>query len=172
MKREEVLFYINQNKIHLYFNNLKKEIIEDVDTSTFFKYSEISDVNLAKEKISEKVSKYFASIYLFKPDFFVLYNDITHCDLKYLYREILDFTNYNKINFIELSTLVKKINNSERVVVFAGDSYTYFKENIKIKDLLSINFDPILIGARDENYLYYSDENLIWNAFKSHFTNQ
>ncbi len=171
MKREDVLFYLDKCRVYLYFIKIDKEIIEDIDTSSFFELSEIKNVELSANLLFEKLNKYFNNI-IFKPDLYILYNDVTACDIKVLYKKSLEFINYRNIHFIELSCLIQKFNNSDNIVFYDGDGYTIFKDKIKLKNIDYIDFTPIFIGAKPDNYFYYSGDNVIWNSFKTYFTNQ
>ena len=171
MKREEVLFYMTNDKIHVYLSNAKREIIEEVNTSTFFKYGEISDIEICREEISSFISRNNLIKGVLKPDLIVLYNDICNCDLEYLYKSVLAYFNYNEIKFLRLTNLVKNIKNYENIVIYDKDYYTIIGTKEKKKNLSDLDFLPIVIGEIDKDFLHFSDKNLIWNIFKTHFTN-
>lgn len=171
MKREEVLFYLSSDKIHVYMINSKREIIEELDTSTFFKYGEISDVETCREVISDFVTRNNILKGILKPDVYVLYNDVCNCDLEYLFKSVLVYLNYNELKFLGLTTLIKIFKNYENIVIYDKDYYTIFATKEKVSILNNIDFIPILIGDTDTSNLHFSDKNIIWNSFKSHFTN-
>lgn len=172
MKREEVLFYLTTGKIQFYLVNSKKEIFVKLDTSLFFKFGEISDVNLCSDVISDIISKKKILNGILKPTITVLYNDNMYSDLKYLYKTALIPFNYNSIKFIGLNEIIKYIKDDKKVIVFDGDYYTYYKDGFKCKNIDNIDFEPILIGIKSEDNIHFSDQNLIWNTFKTHFTKE
>lgn len=170
MKREEILLYINCGKVYIYKQYAKKEILLEIDTSSFFKWGEISDVDTGIEILEREISKNNIVSDILKPTLHVLYNDITNCDIKYLYRALLSVFNYNTINFYALSDLVKEIKFGKDAVLYDGESYTVFKEKIKLKDYSSLPLDYVIIGDHDKSNIHYADKDLVWNTFKSHFT--
>lgn len=170
MKREEILYYMKEDKIYLFAVYSKKERVIELDTSSFFKFGEISDVRKLRKTISEILNKFsFGPIYM-KPNLNILYNDVTNCDIKYLYENVFATQDFNKINFFCLTDIAKRINNSNNLVVFDKDYYTLINKKIKTTDKNIIDFDPILIGKKMSTCIHYSEENIIWNTFKSYFT--
>ena len=165
MKREEILFYLSNGLVHLYFKNTKKEVIFDVDTSSFFKFGEISDVEKFQEEIEKIAEKTFSGSIL-KPIVHVLYNDITYSDQKYLYKVGLSSFNYSNIKFYELSGLIRKIDKNKNILIFDKDYYTDIKNRCKLKNIDELENDPIIIGENDGKCTHFSDKNLIWNEFK------
>ena len=170
MKRETILFSIMYNKIYIYLKNAKKEIINDIDVSFFFKCGEISDVEKFSNTIEEELNKKKILTGFLKPNICVLYNDITNSDLKYLYKVGLTPFNYEKIDFMPISNIIKMINDSDRVVWFDKNYYTIFKYGYKTKDKNNIDFAPIFIGKNNVKDTHYADNNIIWSTFISYFT--
>ena len=80
MKREDILFYMQGGKINIYLVNSKKEIVKKVDTSPFFKFGNISNV----EKFSDTIHSFIGELHIgiMKPNLTVLYNDNTTSDIK------------------------------------------------------------------------------------------
>lgn len=171
MKREEVLFYLSTRKVHIYLVNSKKEIIEELDTSTFFKYGEISDTLKFSEEINKIFTKNNILNGILKPNLYVLYNDVCNCDLEFLYREGLSFLSYATIKFIGITNLLKSFKEKERLVLYDKNYFTIIYDGKKLNKIESLDFDPIYIGYNEANNLHYSDKDLIWETFKSHFTN-
>lgn len=169
MKREEILVYISSEFIHLYLVNAKKEVIERFDNS-FFRYGEISDVEGLTIEINKAIGNHNIYTGLFKPMLHVLYNDVTNCDLKYLYKAVLSDFNYSDIRFYELSGLIHKINSDTRVVVYDKNYYTLVKKKCKVDNLDNIDFEPIVIGIDDKKNVHFSDKDIIWNQFKYYTT--
>ena len=99
MKREEVLFYLSVDVIHIYLVHAQKEIIKEIDTSSFFKYGEISNVENCRKVIDDIIDDNLVITGFLKPLVIVLYNDITNCDLKELYKLVLYSFNYGVIKF-------------------------------------------------------------------------
>jgi len=170
MKREEVLFYIANDKIYIYLVNAKKEVIESLDTSTFFKFGEISNVENCSDILGEFINKKNILNGLLKPIIYVLYNDVTNCDLTYLYKVGLQCLNYSDIKFIGMSDLLKKIKGFKKIVVYDKDYYTYLSKFYKTKNFDELGEDVIFIGYDRNKGMHFSDKNLLWNTFKSHFT--
>lgn len=172
MKKEEVLFYIANGKFYVYLVHAKKEVIEKIDTSSFFKCGEISDVENCQNAIADFVDKKFVLTGFLKPDIKVLYNDTTFCDLKELYKISLLPFNYDDISFIGWNSILKRFHNRERLVVFDCDYYTILKDNIKVQNIDMLKFSPIIIGSKCRDYVHYADLDILWNTFKSRFTNR
>lgn len=170
MKREAILFYMQNDKIYIYLSNVKKEIIEKLDTSLLFKYGEISNIKAFRNTIESIIDKNKLLGGILKPNIMVLYNDITNCDLKFLYEIGLEPFSYNKITFFALSELIKEISKNDNIIFFDKDYYTIFKNCKKIKNIDNLDFEPIIIGSNKENNLHYSGNDIIWNKFKTHFT--
>lgn len=171
MKREDILFYMSEGKINIYLVNEKKEQIIETDTSLFFKYGEISNEFLCENKITEILTKLkFGGSYL-KPNVKVLYNDICYADAKFLYRSVFRGFSYNCIEFAKLSKVVRLINESKNLVVFDKNYYILVDRGEKCIVEERIDFEPIFIGKNDSLHIHYSDNDIIWNTFKSHFTN-
>lgn len=169
MKRESILIYLKSGKFYVFLNKAKKEIIEEIDTSSFFEFEEIRSV----EKFSEFVSKFIVKnniTNLIKPKLFVLYNEISHSDIVYLYKMALEEFNYSEIEFIKIGFLISKIEDSDRIVFNDSGCFTSFKFKKKSDNITAFSHDSIIVGDKLEQYIHYSDENLIWNSFKSHFT--
>lgn len=171
MKREEILFYLSTGKIHVYLVKNKKEYIETLDTSLFFKLGEISNVVRCSEAITKLLSKMNFGLYYLKPNITVLYNDVCSADTKFLYRSVLETLGYNNLNFVPLTKLAKKIGKGKNLVVSDGDYYTLVNRGEKSMSLDSVDFDPIILGKTDKSHVHYSDVDIIWKAFKSYFTN-
>lgn len=172
MKREEILFYLASNKIYMYLINCKKEYIYDIDTSLFFRLGEISDVYHCSIAIAKILSKMNFGFNYLKPNIKVLYNDICSCDIKFLYESALLPIGYNRIDFVPLTKLVKKIRKDEDLVVSDGDYYTLVNRGEKLMSLNNIDFDPVILGKADTKHIHYSDLDIVWKTFKSHFTNR
>lgn len=172
MKRETVLFYLTNGKIQIYLVNAKKEITVKTDTSLFFKFGEISDVSVCSDTIMDVINSKNILKGILKPSLKVLYNGNTNADLKYLYKSALLPFNYNSIDFIDLNEIIKFIKDDERVIVFDKDYYTFYKDGKKTSDIDYIDFEPILIGIKKSENIHFSDINIIWNTFKSHFTKE
>ena len=164
MKREEVLLYINTNKIYIYLTHKKKEIIKKINTSSFFKYGEIYN----EQNFIEELDKEFNEKFLLKPNITVLYNDICNSDIKFLYKEALTNIGFNKINFIGYNELFKSNKFYNRLIILDGDYYIFLKENMKRKDLSPITYKPVIIGTKENEYTHYADDNYIYNEFKKH----
>ena len=172
MKREEILFYLAENKMYFFLLKLKKEVVKKVDTTSFFKFGEIYSVDECFNTINKIVSKFRIVNGIFKPIVHVLYNDVTNCDLEYLYANSLLSLNYSEIKFYKMTDLLKEFDNYNRIVFFNSGCYTFFAEKVKLKSLNKIGFNPIVIGDNDCEHIHFSDSDIIWNRFKSHFTKE
>ena len=161
---------MQNDKIYIKLSKCKNEIIEKVDTSLLFKYGEITDVKKFQSMIEDILNKERLLGGILKPDIIVLYNDVTNCDLKFLYEVGLEPFGYNKITFIELSKIVKQISKNNNIVFFDKNYFTIFKNNQKLENTEFLDFEPIIIGSNKEDNLHFSDNDLIWNYFKTHFT--
>lgn len=170
MKRESILFYMATGKIYLYLLNSKKEYKFKTDTSLFFECGEISNVARCRDAITKIMTKMHFGIYYLKPNFTVLYNDVCWGDTKFLYRTVLDVIGFNEIKFVPLSKLISKIRDDENLVVSDGDYYTLPKRGEKMKSLKSLEFEPIMIGKKDDKHVHYADIDIIYGTFKSCFT--
>lgn len=170
MKRESILFYLKSNKIYFYLMNSKKEYVECLDTSLFFKYGEISNVRLCIEAITKLVEKMNLGLYYLKPNITVLYNDVCYADAKFIYRSVLDTIGYNKIDFVPITKLAAKIKDDKNVVISDGDYYILVKSRRRVDSLNSLDWDPVVIGSVDDKYVHFADEEIIYKTFKSCFT--
>lgn len=170
MIRQEVLFYISNGKIYFYITKNKKEIIEEVDTSLFFKFGEISDVEKCSDIINDIINKRKILNGILKPKVLVLYNDIANCDLKYLYKGALSPLNFSEIKFMAITDIIKRFKNYKKIILFDKDYYTFFYNRIKTFEIDDIETDYIFVGNGKENEKHFSDNDLIWNTFKSDFT--
>ena len=170
MKKEVILFYISSNIINMFLVNKKREIIKEVDTSSFFKFGEISCVKNFKTSLEKIVNEEKVLTGLFKPNLIVLYNDVTYCDLECLYELALLPFNYDKINFVPISNIVKTVNANEKLVFFDKNYYTVFKGNYKTDNKSIVPIDSIFIGKTDDESIHYSDSTILWKTFISHFT--
>ncbi len=171
MKREEILFYLSEGKLSLYFVNTKEEKIYDVDTSLFFKCGEISNVAKGESVLTEILSKIKFSHSYLKPNLIVLYNDICHADMKYLFRCVLRGFSYNAIKFVRLSSLVKMICKDKNVIVFDRNYYTLMDRGEKSMDDSKLGEKPIIIGKGKTSCIHYPEEDIIFRTLKSYFTN-
>ena len=99
MKKEKVLLYIISNKIYIYSLKKKKEIIKEVDTSLFFENGEIKDVKEFLRIIKTILFSQGLISSIVKADIDVLYNNVTSCDLKALYKLALSQLECNNISF-------------------------------------------------------------------------
>ncbi len=170
MKREDILLYMTSKKTYVYLKRSDKEYILDEDTSLFFKLGEISNEKMCEDFFTEISSKMNFGLYYLKPDITVLYNDVCSCDLKFLYSCALRGFNYNLIDFVPLSKVVKIIRDDDNTVVFDDNYYTLIGRGEKSVNESSIDFDPVFIGKKGTDHIHYADEDLIWTTFKSHFT--
>lgn len=171
MKREEILLYICTNEIKIYLVGTGKESIIEKDTSLFFKMGEISNVLLGEKVLTEILTKLSFSLFYLKPNITILYNDVCNADIKYLYRSLFRELNFNLIYFVPLTKLVKDCIKKKNIVVFDGDYYTDVDRGEKFMSEKCIEFEPVFIGKKDNIHTHYSDDNIIWNTFKSYFTN-
>lgn len=170
MKRETILFYLSTNSMRLYLVRSKKEYVLKEDTSLFFKYGEIKNVELGRKYLSKIISKLKFGLYYLKPDLVVLYNDVCSCDNEFLYRGLLEEIDANGIKFVPLTKIAMDIRDDENLVVADGDYYTLLNRREKVNSLDSLGFEPVIIGEKDDNYIHFSDDSIIWNKFKSCFT--
>lgn len=163
---------MENDRIYIYSVNAKKEHIYDVDTSLFFKLGEISNEKLCESTITELLAKISFGPFYLKPNLIVLYNDICNCDLKFIYRCALSGFNYNHIDFVPLSKLVKKIKNDQNIVVFDKNYYTLIDRGEKIMQASTFDFEPVVVGEPKSVHMHFSGDDLIWKTFKSYFTNR
>lgn len=171
MRREEMLVFLATDKLYIYSSSAKKEKIIDLDTSQFFQFGEISDVDKCEKIFSENLAKLdFKSFYL-KSNYIILYNDITYCDIKFLYKSLFRNIEFNKIAFVPMSRVARRINKSDNLVIFDKNYYTLVSRREKVKSEEDILFEPILIGKTDTDHIHYSDSSIIWKEFKTYFTN-
>lgn len=172
MKREDILLYLSTDKINIYLYKAKREYTFDVDTSLFFEWGEIKNVELCREALTEILTKIdFGHRYL-KPHVYVLYNDICHCDLKFLYEYALEVLDYSKIDFVPLTKLVKVMKEDSNFVVFDKNYYTNLKRGEKSVSAKVIDKDSIIIGDNKTRHIHYAGEDVIFKTFKTYFTNQ
>lgn len=165
MKRETILFYISFNKIHIYLKNLKKEIIENVDTFSFFQCDEIKDVMKFSEIIEKMLIKKNIKSDFLKPNIIVLYNDITNSDIKYLYQEALTAFNYNNIYFYSLSELINDFCKNKKIIYYDGVCFTNFYNKDKTSTLNLNEDDYYFIGKPYNNFKYFSNFDILWEKF-------
>jgi len=171
MKREKILFFLEKNKINLYFINSKREEIITVDTSLFFKFGEIIDVKRCEECFLKILSHINYGPYYLKPDIFVLYNGIDQYDAKFIYSYVLKSFNYHEVFFLTFKDLVLQVFNNENIVVYHNDYYVILDRFKKMYSEKNLKHNPILIGKHSSRHLHYTDENLLWKTYKSYFTN-
>lgn len=171
MKREEILLYMQNDVTRVYLVNSSKENIINVDTSLFFKFGEISNVALCEKFLTEVLVKVNSGLFYLRPNITILYNDVSYSDIKYLYKSSIKELNFNLVYFVPLSKLVKTYIKKRGVVVFDKNYYTDIDRGCKLKSISGIEFEPILIGGRDNAHTHYSDKDIIWKTFKTYFTN-
>lgn len=170
MKREDILLYLVDNKVYVYLTKRMHLEVEELDTSLFFEFGEIKNVHLCLETLNKLFSKLKLGTIRLKPNFIVLYNDVSHSDIKYLYRSVLQGIEFNSVSFAPLSEVVRMVHDSERVIFADKNYYTIFKDNVKTTSLEGLDFEPILIGEVSDEYLHYSEPDIIFDTFKSCFT--
>lgn len=170
MKRETILFYLSTNSIKIYLKRSKKEYVLKEDTSLFFRYGEISCVKMGKKAVSKIIAKLKFGLYYLKPDVVVLYNDVCSCDNEFLYRGLLEEIDANEIEFVPLTKIAKEISDNDNLVVADGDYYTLVNRGEKVNSLDLLDFEPVIIGKKDDKHVHFSDDSIIWNKFKSYFT--
>lgn len=171
MKREDILFYMSEGKIHTFLVHSKREKVFDLDTSLFFKFGEISNVSMCEARVTEVLTKMKLGEFILKPNIIVLYNDICYSDTKFLYKVIFEEFGYNSIKFARLSRLAKLICNQDNVVVFDKNYYSLIDRGEKCTMEETIGFDPIIIGKRHSEHVHYPEEDIVWRTFISCFTN-
>lgn len=171
MRREEILVFLATDKLYIYSVSAKKEKIIDLDTSQFFQFGEISDVEKCEKVISRELSKMDFKTFYLKPNYIILYNDIARSDTKFLYRSLFREIEFNTLAFVPLSKVARRINKSDNLVIFDKNYYTLVNRKEKCKSEDEILFDPIIIGKSDTEHIHYSDSTLIWKEFKTYFTN-
>lgn len=171
MKREEILFYLSEGKLSLYFANAQEEKIFDIDTSLFFKCGEISNVQKCENALTEILSKIKFNHSYLKPDLIVLYNDVCYADMKYLFRCALRGFSYNTIRFIKLTKVVKEISKDKNIVVFDKNYYTLIDRGEKCMDDGRLGENPIIIGKSRTAHIHYPEEDIVFRTLKSCFTN-
>lgn len=171
MQREEILFYMRSGELDIYQTKSKKEKKIEFDNSLFFEFGEIKNAEEGLKTLSELISSIKLNPFYLKPKLIILYNDICHSDSKFLYKYVLKDLECSEIKFVPLSTIVKKIKDDDRVVVFDKNYYTVIGQKTKIASLDSLDFEPIIIGKKDTNYIHFPDKDTVWKAFKTYFTN-
>lgn len=171
MKRETILFFLENNKINLYFVKSKREKVVNVDTSLFFKYGEILDVSLCEDALLKVVSKINFGPYYLKPDLCVLYNGIKYYDSKFIYSCVLKVFNYHKIFFVTFKDLIMQTFHNENIIVYHKDYYVWVSKERKLFSERKLNKESIIVGKSTSKYVHYSDENMLWKIYKSCFTN-
>lgn len=169
IKNNKILIYINDEYFHTYSINNKKEIIEPIKKK-FIVGGEVQNVNLGKKFLDKVDKKYNIYSGFFKPDLTVLYNDVTNCDIKVLYKTLLEDFNYKSINFVSLSDFLKSRKDFNRLFLYENNSYISFRYKKKYESLEEIDFQPIIIGNDNSDRIHYSDKFLIWNNFILGFT--
>lgn len=170
MKREEILFYLREGCITLYQVGNRREYIYKVDTSLFFKWGEISDVNVLQEIVGKLVTKLNLGLFYLKPNVVVLYNDVCMCDIKFLYKSALLPLGYNRVSFVPLSKVARMVKETDALVVSEGDCYTFIKDRYKQASLDGCGFEPIVIGKCEGDHIHFADEDIVFKTFKSCFT--
>ncbi len=171
MKREEILFYLSEGKLSLYFTGAQKEKTLDVDTSLFFQCGEISNVSKGENALTQLLAKIKFNHSYLKPDLVVLYNDVCRADMKHLYCSVLRGFSYNTIRFVRLSRIARSISKEKNVVVFDKNYYTLIDRGEKTKNDGDLGENPIIIGKCKTPHVHYPDEDIIWKTLKSCFTN-
>ncbi len=170
MKREEILLYLSVGKVRLYFINAKDEYIFEEDTSLFFEYGEISNEKLGEEFFLNIFNRINLGLYYIKPNVHVLYNDVAHADVKFLYECVLKPINYNKIDFVPLTKLVSKIRKKDEVVVYDEDYYTLVGKLLKVENLDDLDFEPVIMGCQQSDCIHYANLDILWDTLKTCFT--
>ena len=170
MKREKILLYICSNKIFLYLINKKKEVIEEVDTSLFFKCGEIKNVKELEKTLRYIFNKNKILGSIIKSNIVVLYNNITNSDITELYKSSLECFDFNRINFINIESLLIKLNNYPKIIYYDGETYTSFHLKEKETSINCFASDSVFIGDTKTVNTHYSKKELIWEMFKSDFT--
>ena len=82
----------------------------------------------------------------------------------------LSIFNYNDIEFVPITKIVKLINASDNLVLFDKNYYTVFKYNYKTDNVKNINFKPLYIGKVGTQVVHYADDGIVWKTFISYFT--
>lgn len=170
MKREEILFYLTDGKIIFYQVHNRREYVYLVDTSLFLKWGEISDVERLTSTVARLSAKLNLGLFYLKPNVTVLYNDVCHCDIKFLYKSALMPIGYNRISFIPISKIVKMIKDSDNLVLSSADCFTLINRKIKVASIEELDFEPVVIGKCDNKHVHFSSEDIIFKTFKSCFT--
>lgn len=170
MRREEILIFLATDKLYIYSVSAKKEKIIDLDTSQFFRFGEISNLEKCEKMFSENLSKMDFKTFYLKPNFVILYNDVAYGDTKYLYRSLFRNIEFNSLAFVPLSRVARRINKSDNLVIFDKNYYTLVARGEKVKSEEDIMFEPILIGKSDTEHIHYSDTTILWKEFKTYFT--
>lgn len=171
MRREEILVFLATDKLYIYSVSAKKEKIIDLDTSQFFRFGEISNLEKCEKVVSENLAKMDFKTFYLKPNFIILYNDVSWSDTKYLYRALFKNIEYNELAFVPMSRVARKINKSDNLVIFDKNYYTLVNKGEKCFSEDDIMFEPILIGKVDTDHIHYSDSTILWKEFKTYFTN-
>ena len=170
MKKEKVLLYIISNKIYIYSLKKKKEIIKEVDTSLFFENGEIKEVKEFLRIIKTILSSQGLISSIVKADIDVLYNNVTSCDLKALYKLALSQLEFNNISFTTIESIINTLSEPTKIIYYDGLVYTSFSENKKSKNLDIYSKDTVIVGNTNNKYIYYSKKDLIWEIYKRSFT--
>lgn len=171
MRREEILVFLATDKLYIYSVSAKKEKIIDLDTSQFFRFGEISNLEKCERVISENLAKMDFKTFYLKPNYILLYNDICYSDTKFLYKSLFRNIEFNKLAFVPMSRVARKINKNENLVIFDKNYYTLVNRGEKCFSEEDILFEPILIGKVDTDHIHYSDSTILWKEFKTYFTN-
>lgn len=175
MKREEILFYMATDKVYLYLVNSKHEKIVDLDTSLFFRFGEIYDIETCSKTITELLLKMNFGTFYLKPNMTILYNNVCRSDIKFLYRYAIRELECNNINFVPLKTVLKMVRDDENLVFFDENYYTLInkEEKCAMEQIETyLDFEPVLVGKSDTIHLHYADEDIVWRTFKTYFTNR
>lgn len=158
------------NRVFIYSLNKKKEIVEEVDTSTFFRSSNIKDVKECSRCLQKIVKKYNLINGIIKADINILYNNITMCDIKELYRLALEPLDFNKITYTPIEELLNTLSEPEKIIYYDGEVYTSFYKKKKSSDIKDFSNDIVVVGNIDSEYMHYSSRDLIWEMYKRSFT--
>ena len=170
MRREEILLYLTQDRINIYFVKAGRETIIDKDTSLFFEFGEISNERECEKVLTEILSKMNFSLFYLKPNLTILYNDVCKSDIRFLYRCSVREVNFNSIYFVPITKLVKNYIKKKNIVVFDKNYYTDIDSGEKFVSEELIDFEQIYIGKKDDKHSHYSESNILWETFKSYFT--
>ena len=159
--RKIFIFYFTKEYTFIYIKNSKKEIIDKVN-NTFMKYSEIIDYNRFIQYLNYLKNKYLILNTFLKPIIYVLYNDISFTDIKYIYSNAFKDTFYPySINFIKISDL-----NYNGKLVYYDDCYTNLNKRTKFCSESFLSKKSILVGKVSNKHLHFSDKYYFWSKIK------